>query len=122
MKSFSRTKDAVRPQAWDDPHTPMNDSAQLSMHIVMLIDSLQTTKFDLKKVKDLIGRNQNPNCGGDGTMSLEQWEAARKVENTVEKLQRALNKFVGASTSPKIREGRPDRPFDSLFGEDDIPF
>jgi len=122
MKSFAKTKGSLNPNAWEPAHQPMNDGAQIAMHILFLQQALETGQFDGKLFSNVLGRNQNPHCGGDGTLSGEQWKAARQVEIAIRKLEKAIATYMTAPTKPLVCEGPPPKPLDSVFGDDDIPF
>jgi hypothetical protein len=58
----------------------------------------------LEELDDVLGRNQNAGCGGDGTMTVAQWEYARDVLEAVERVRWRIGKFPPEMT-PTLRDG-----------------
>lgn len=69
----------------------------------------------------IVGSNQNPNCGGDRKMSVEQWECLCNVENSLVKFaqdySRGMTDLRRAPSKPFMDDAPPRG-----FSNDDIPF
>lgn len=42
----------------------------------------------------IVGANQNPGCGGDGSMSVQQWEHLRNLRDMLQKVPLEINAIV----------------------------
>lgn len=127
MKNFGKPKGSLKPEGWSPIAQPMSDVANIAKQVLYLVDAIQKSGVSLGLLGSIVGRNQNPHCGGDGTMSIPQWTAAKNVEKALTDLNLACTAFLQAPAQPTLRSGaapepRPGKPLDSIFGNDDIPF
>jgi len=103
----------------------MNQTHQLMGCIAPLLTYLEG--YDSRSLHTLLSMNQNPYCEGDGSMSVEQWNAAADVNDMVNDLREACRAFMNAPLGPAVREGprhiaRASKVIANVFADDDIPF
>ncbi len=53
-------------------------------------------------VKDVVDRNQNPNCGGDREMSAEQWTHLRDISQSLHEVVIAISQVVKDCNPPML--------------------
>jgi len=105
-----------------------NQCHNLFTTVVAIHSMLASSNVDKEAFAQLISKNQNPYCGGDGTMSLEQWYAARDVKDLLESLGVACQRFIKAPLDPQLKVSGvlPSKiPVDvsaAVFADEDIPF
>jgi hypothetical protein len=77
-----------------------------------IISSIHQNQFRLKDLEEIVGKNQNHGCGGDGSMSDRQWELARDIADILWKLKSATTRFLSTSKTPTINDRWNSYDFD----------
>jgi hypothetical protein len=79
----------------------VNTDLEVAVASVMCITNTQQFTDTVDLLKDVIDSNQNPGCGGDGSMSVEQWILLRDIERSLKQLRLDLLAVV-RDTNPSI--------------------
>lgn len=130
QKAFAEQRERAGVAYTEDwiPIQGTTDISKIVMHILYTHEAITNSKAQPIALGRLIGKNQNPHYGGDGTMSIPQLEAAREFSKALNDLEEAYTKFMSAPAHPTLREGdisavNPTKdPISLLYHDDDIPF